>query len=84
MHRFGPVGGDAQILADLGVQRMQLMTNNPAKYGGLEGYGLQIESRIPLDTQPNEENLRYLETKRTRLGHFLTNGDDAGDKGEEH
>ena len=69
-------GVGAQILADLGVTRMRLMTNNPAKYGGLEGYGLEIVSRIPLDTKPNEENLRYLETKRTRLGHLLS--EDSG------
>ena len=50
---------------------MRLMTNNPAKYGGLEGYGLEIIDRVPLSTIPNEENIRYLETKKERLGHFL-------------
>jgi len=49
------------------------MTNNPAKYGGLQGFGLEITSRVPLDIEPNPENLRYLETKRDRMGHDLAN-----------
>lgn len=64
-------GVGAQMLADLGITKMRLMTNNPAKYGGLEGYGLEITDRVPLDTSPNPENLRYLKTKRDRLGHLL-------------
>ena len=64
-------GVGAQMLSDLGITHMRLMTNNPAKYGGLEGYGLEITSRVPLDTAPNPENIRYLETKRDRLGHLL-------------
>ena len=64
-------GVGAQILADLGISKMRLMTNNPAKYGGLEGYGLEIIDRVPLSTTPNEENIRYLETKKERLGHLL-------------
>ena len=64
-------GVGAQILADLGITTMRLMTNNPAKYGGLEGYGLEILDRVPLNTIPNEENIRYLETKKERLGHLL-------------
>ena len=64
-------GVGAQILADLGISKMRLMTNNPAKYGGLEGYGLEILDRVPLSTIPNEENIRYLETKKERLGHLL-------------
>jgi 3,4-dihydroxy 2-butanone 4-phosphate synthase/GTP cyclohydrolase II len=64
-------GVGAQILADLGISKMRLMTNNPAKYGGLEGYGLEILDRVPLNTIPNEENIRYLETKKERLGHLL-------------
>ncbi len=70
-------GVGAQILSDLGVSRMRLMTNNPVKYGGLEGYGLQIVGRVPLDTTPNEENVRYLATKRDRLGHLI-GSDDGG------
>jgi 3,4-dihydroxy 2-butanone 4-phosphate synthase/GTP cyclohydrolase II len=50
---------------------MRLLTNNPAKYGGLEGFGLQIVERVPLQTSPNPENLRYLRTKRERMGHLL-------------
>ena len=67
-------GIGAQILVDLGVTTMRLMTNNPAKRGGLEGYGLQIVDRVPLHTVPNEENIRYLRTKRDRLGHLLDEG----------
>ncbi len=65
-------GVGAQILADLGVTEMRLMTNNPVKYGGLEGYGLNIVGRVSLQTDPNEENIRYLATKRERLGHDLS------------
>jgi len=64
-------GIGAQILVDLGVTTMRLMTNNPAKRGGLEGFGLQIVERVPVHTIPNEENIRYLRTKRDRLGHLL-------------
>jgi 3,4-dihydroxy 2-butanone 4-phosphate synthase/GTP cyclohydrolase II len=65
-------GVGAQMLSDLGLTHMRLMTNNPAKYGGLEGYGLEITSRVPLDTDANPENVRYLETKRDRLGHSIS------------
>jgi 3,4-dihydroxy 2-butanone 4-phosphate synthase/GTP cyclohydrolase II len=61
----------AQILADLGVRRMRLMTNNPAKYAGLDGYGLEIAERTPLVVRPEAENLAYLRTKQDRLGHLL-------------
>jgi 3,4-dihydroxy 2-butanone 4-phosphate synthase/GTP cyclohydrolase II len=64
-------GTAAQILADLGVKSMRLLTNNPAKRGGLEGYGLRITGRVPLPTRPNPENLGYLRTKRDRMGHAL-------------
>ncbi len=64
-------GIGSQILVDLGVTTMRLMTNNPAKYGGLEGYGLHIVERVPLETYPNPENLHYLRTKRERMGHLL-------------
>ncbi len=65
-------GIGAQILVDLGVTTMRLMTNNPGKYGGLEGFGLDIVERVPLETSPNPENIEYLRTKRERLGHLLT------------
>ena len=64
-------GIGSQILVDLGITTMRLMTNNPAKYGGLDGYGLHIVERVPLETYPNPENLRYLRTKRERMGHLL-------------
>jgi 3,4-dihydroxy 2-butanone 4-phosphate synthase/GTP cyclohydrolase II len=69
-------GVGAQILVDLGARRLRLLTNNPAKYGGLEGYGLEIVAREPLQTVPNPENLVYLRTKKRRLGHLLDGLDD--------
>jgi 3,4-dihydroxy 2-butanone 4-phosphate synthase / GTP cyclohydrolase II len=70
-------GIGAQILVDLGVTTMRVMTNNPAKYGGLEGFGLEITERVPLLTQPNPENIAYLRTKRERMGHLLEGLDDV-------
>lgn len=67
-------GIGAQILRDLGVRTMKLMTNNPAKYIGLKGYGLAISGRVPLSTPITKENKRYLETKRTKMGHVYGNG----------
>lgn len=64
-------GIGAQILADLGVSQLRLMTNNPAKYGGLGGYGLKVVERIPLETIPTPENEAYLRTKRERMGHLM-------------
>jgi len=69
-------GTGAQILADLGVKSMRLLTNNPAKRVGLEGYGLRIAERVKLPVRPNPENLRYLRTKRDRLGHELDDLDE--------
>ncbi len=66
-------GIGAQILFDLGVRTMRLLTNNPAKRAGLEGYGLSIVERVALETEPTAENLRYLTTKREKLGHMLGN-----------
>ncbi|KAK4795436.1 hypothetical protein SAY86_013430 [Trapa natans] len=63
-------GIGAQMLHDLGVRTMRLMTNNPAKYGGLKGYGLTVAGRVPLVTPITKENQRYLETKRSKLGHI--------------
>jgi 3,4-dihydroxy 2-butanone 4-phosphate synthase/GTP cyclohydrolase II len=65
-------GLGAQVLVDLGVKRMLLMTNNPAKRAGLVGYDLEIVDRIPLLIPPNDDNRRYLETKRSKMGHLLT------------
>jgi 3,4-dihydroxy 2-butanone 4-phosphate synthase/GTP cyclohydrolase II len=64
-------GTGAQILVDLGVRTMRLLTNNPTKRAGLEGYGLEIVGRVPLQTSPNRHNLRYLRVKRDRMGHDL-------------
>jgi 3,4-dihydroxy 2-butanone 4-phosphate synthase/GTP cyclohydrolase II len=64
-------GIGAQILADLGVRSMRLLTNNPSKRAGLEGYGLSIAERVPLETRPTPENREYLRTKREKLGHLL-------------
>jgi 3,4-dihydroxy 2-butanone 4-phosphate synthase/GTP cyclohydrolase II len=64
-------GIGAQILADLGVRKMRLMTNNPKKIVGLEGYGIAITERVPIVIQPNDTNIRYLETKMKRMGHML-------------
>jgi 3,4-dihydroxy 2-butanone 4-phosphate synthase/GTP cyclohydrolase II len=64
-------GIGAQILVDLGVTTMRLMTNNPAKYGGIEGYGLEIVERVPMHTPPNAENIAYLRAKQKKLGHLL-------------
>jgi 3,4-dihydroxy 2-butanone 4-phosphate synthase/GTP cyclohydrolase II len=64
-------GTGAQILVDLGIRTMRLLTNNPGKRAGLEGYGLEIVERVPLAVGATPENIRYLTTKRDRLGHLL-------------
>jgi 3,4-dihydroxy 2-butanone 4-phosphate synthase/GTP cyclohydrolase II len=74
-------GTGAQILADLGIRSMRLLTNNPAKRAGLEGYGLSIEERVPLEVDPNDHNVAYLTAKRERMGHDLTLGRPAAEGG---
>ncbi len=64
-------GVGAQILSDLGVHKMRMITNNPGKRAGIEGYGLKIVERVPLEIVPNEKNLEYLRTKKAKLGHVL-------------
>ncbi len=64
-------GVGAQILVDLGVRSMRLITNNPGKRAGIEGYGLHIVERVPLEITPNAKNLEYLRTKKEKLGHVL-------------
>ena len=64
-------GIGAQILLDLGVRKIKLLTNNPKKVVGLKGYGLEIEERIPIEITPNSNNERYLKTKRDKLGHLI-------------
>lgn len=66
-------GIGAQILVDLGVRKMRLITNNPKKIIGLEGYGLKVVERVPIETSPHEKNIRYLKTKKKKLGHMLDN-----------
>jgi 3,4-dihydroxy 2-butanone 4-phosphate synthase/GTP cyclohydrolase II len=64
-------GVGAQILYDIGVRKMRIITNNPGKRAGIEGYGLKIVERVPLEITPNERNLEYLRTKKEKLGHVL-------------
>ena len=71
-------GIGSQMLVDLGITTMRIMTNNPAKYGGLEGFGLEIVERVPLSITPNAENIAYLRTKQDKMGHLL--GLDAADE----
>ena len=80
-------GIGAQILVDLGVRDIRLLTNNPKKVVGLESYGLHLVERVPIVIPPNKENRRYLTTKRTKLGHLLetepeeTSKSTSGDRG---
>jgi 3,4-dihydroxy 2-butanone 4-phosphate synthase/GTP cyclohydrolase II len=74
-------GIGAQILVDLGVRKLRLLTNNPAKYGGLEGFGLTIEGREALHVAVHPEAEHYLKTKRDRMGHLIP--DDFGAAGEQ-
>jgi 3,4-dihydroxy 2-butanone 4-phosphate synthase/GTP cyclohydrolase II len=64
-------GVGAQILYDLGIRRLRLMTNNMRKYVGLAGYGLEIVERVPVELPPHDDNREYLRTKKLKLGHLL-------------
>jgi len=64
-------GVGAQILVDLGLKKLRQLTNNPRKVAALSGYGLEVVERVPIEMPPNPENIRYLRTKRDKLGHFL-------------
>lgn len=77
-------GVGAQILADIGIKKIRLLTNNPKKIVGLRGYGLKIVERIPIEIAPNEANARYLETKRDKLGHLILNGTAGGKNNKLH
>jgi 3,4-dihydroxy 2-butanone 4-phosphate synthase / GTP cyclohydrolase II len=76
-------GIGAQILADLGLTTIRTMTNNPKKIIGLEGHGLTVTERIPIEVTPQDENRRYLRTKRTKMGHLLEHESLVPDEGEE-
>lgn len=67
-------GVGAQILADLGVTKIRILTNNPGKRAGISGYGVEIVERVPLEIEPNESNINYLKTKKEKLGHVLNFG----------
>ncbi len=64
-------GIGAQMLVDLGIKKVRLLTNNPRKIVGLEGYGLEIVERVPVESTPHEHNTKYLRTKKQKLGHLL-------------
>jgi len=74
-------GIGAQILVDLGLSTIRIMTNNPMKMVGLEAYGLKIVERVPLECDANEVNYEYLKTKKERLGHLLDLEEEQGDDG---
>jgi 3,4-dihydroxy 2-butanone 4-phosphate synthase/GTP cyclohydrolase II len=61
----------ARILTDLGIPRVRLLTNNPCKQVGLEKYGIRVSERVGIEATPNRDNVRYLRTKRAKLGHLL-------------
>jgi len=69
-------GTGAEILADLGIKKLRLLTNNPKKISGIEGFGLEIIERIPIQIMHNTRNLKYLKTKKEKMGHILTFIDD--------
>jgi len=73
-------GLGAQILRDLGVRKIRLMTNNPKKIVGLQGYGLEVTERVPLEIKPGRRNFAYLRTKKTKMGHLLTLEKEGGAK----
>ncbi|MDE5922957.1 MAG: GTP cyclohydrolase II, partial [Muribaculum sp.] len=66
-------GVGAQILREIGVRKMRLMTNNPVKRVGLQSYGLEVVENVPIEVEPNQYNLRYMRTKKDRMGHNLHN-----------
>ncbi len=70
-------GLGAQILRDLGVRKMRIITNNPKKIKGLEGYGLEITDRVPIESTPHSRNIKYLKVKREKMGHIINNLDDV-------
>jgi len=76
-------GIGAQILVDLGLHKIRLLTNNPKKVIGLDGYGLEIVERVPIEIEPHEENVRYLRVKRDKMGHLILNNERSSSKNDE-
>ncbi len=76
-------GIGAQILLDLGVRKMRILTNNPKKIAGLEGYDLEIVERVPIETAPHSKNVSYLRVKKDKMGHLISNLGDVESKGKE-
>lgn len=76
-------GIGAQILVDLGLHKIRLLTNNPKKVIGLDGYGLEIIERVPIEIEPHEENVRYLRVKRDKMGHLILNNERSSSKNNE-
>ena len=72
-------GIGAQILVDLGVKKMRLMTNNPKKIKGLEGFGIEITERVPIESKPHVKNVEYLKAKKEKMGHMISNLEDDDD-----
>ena len=73
----------AQILYDMGIRKIRLLTNNPKKIIGLSGYGLEVVERVEIEIPPNKVNRKYLATKRDKLGHLLTLIDDESEPGNQ-
>jgi 3,4-dihydroxy 2-butanone 4-phosphate synthase / GTP cyclohydrolase II len=76
-------GIGAQILVDLGLHKIRLLTNNPKKVIGLDGYGLEIVQRVPIEIQPHEENVEYLRAKRDKMGHLILSHEESKKKTNE-
>jgi len=76
-------GIGAQILVDLGLHKIRLLTNNPKKVIGLDGYGLEIVERVPIEIEPHEDNVEYLRAKRDKMGHLILNNEEKKKRGDE-
>jgi 3,4-dihydroxy 2-butanone 4-phosphate synthase/GTP cyclohydrolase II len=70
-------GTGAEILVDLGIKKLRLLTNNPKKISGIEGFGLELVERIPIQTISNAKNIRYMKTKKEKMGHILHFGEEG-------